>query len=210
MSHLPDPKDMADLFQRLAAREAAAFGEIATRLRDRLRWTARRRLKREPELSAIYEESDAIQSGLGHMWKGILAGTMAPPDGVDSFLRGACMIIVRRIGARARAERAAKRDPTPNRERDQASRTLHGPVPDDLDLLESRLMGPEAERIAHEELQWLLSLIDPVVRDIAEGRLRGLTVAEIALKRGRSTRTIERVLGEVLKIWLKALRDRDA
>jgi hypothetical protein len=61
---------MAELFRRLAAREAAAFGQIAAHLWDGLRATARRRLKQEPKLAGVYDEDDALQSGLCAMGPG--------------------------------------------------------------------------------------------------------------------------------------------
>lgn len=208
MSAAPDPRDMTELFRRLADREAGAFGEIAARLWRQLCGSARRRLRQGPELDGIYDEEDAVQSGMSYMWRGILEGRMAPPDGVDSFLRLARTIVLRRIASHARDGRVARRHPDPSGAHEWTTGPFQRYVPDDLSLYECGLPGPEAGLIAREESMWLLSLVDPVVRDIAEGRLQGLTITEIAVKYGSSRRTIERVLREIMRIWTDALRER--
>ena len=169
MCRLPDPKDVAELFRWLAAREKEAFGEIAMRLRDELRQFARRRLERNPELSAIYDEDDAWQSGLSAMWNGILAGNLAPPDGIGRFLRIARTIIGRRITAKARAERAAKRNPNANAPPDWMTGPFHSLVPDDVNVF---LLGgslKEAQMIAEDTTMWLMSLLGEKLRHVGAG-----------------------------------------
>jgi DNA-directed RNA polymerase specialized sigma24 family protein len=210
MSHLPDPRDIAELFQRLAAREKAAFGEIAMRLRDQLRRFARLRLKRNPELSAIYDEDDAMQSGLGVMWNGILTGTLAPPDGIGSFLRVARTIVGRRITAKARAERAAKRDPTANAPPDWRTGPFYWLVPDSVDLFQIGVPSDEAKAIAKNTTFWLLELLGPALRGVAEDRfLNGMAVAAIAAKHETPLRTVERMIQDIRTIWHDEARRLD-
>jgi hypothetical protein len=144
------------------------------------------------------------------MWKGILEGKVAPSDGMDSFLHLARTIVLRRIASRARSERAGQRNRSPTGEHDWSLGSLHRFVPDDLSVFECGLPAPEADLVAHEESMWLLRLVNPAVLDVAANRLEGLTVTQLAINRGSSRRTIERILHEVMKVWLKALRDRDS
>jgi hypothetical protein len=206
-----DSNSMAELFRRLAMLNQSAFGEIATRAWDMLRSIARRRLAREPELTGIYDEEDAIQSSLTIYWLGLLSGKLPPPDGMDGFLRMARTIIARRIRATARAQGAQKRNPTPNAEEMWSIGTLYWLVPDDVDLLAFSLPSAEAEAIAADQTRWLLSLLGWELREVAEDRfLYRRTVDEIAAIRRKSRRKIERMLSDIRTIWYDAHRNRDA
>ncbi len=196
---------MAELFRRLAARDHRAFNEIVTHLWGRLRAIAKVRLKHQPRLAAAYDEEDAVQSGVTRMWEAILAGQQSPPDGVDEFLRLARTIIARRIMARARAERTGKRNPASNPEPAWSAGPLGPYMPDDLNVFQCGRPGPEAEAIARDQTEWLLSLVDPSVRQIAAWRLDGFTVNEIATISGRPRRTVQREFARIRKIWRRAL-----
>ncbi len=152
---------------------------------------------------------DAVQSGMTRMWEAILAGEQSPPDGVDEFLRLARTIIARRIMARARAERTGKRNPTPHPGPDWSTGPLGPFVPDDLNVFQCGRPRPEAEAIAEDLTEWLLSLVDPSVRHIAALRLQGHTVAEIAARSGMRRRTLERELARIREIWRRALDEGD-
>ena len=210
MGHLPDPRDIAELFRRLAAREKEAFGEIAMRLRDQLRQFARKRLERNPELSAIYDEDDAWQSGVSAMWNGILAGNLAPPDGIGSFLRIARTIIGRRITAKARAERAAKRNPNANAPPDWMTGPFHSLVPDDVNVFRLDESLREAQMIAEDTTMWLMSLLGPKLRHVAQERfLYGKSLEEISAKTGIPVRTVKIMIEDIRGIWQDAARGLD-
>jgi len=200
--------DMAGLFRRLAAGGFEVLGEIESRLRPMLRAFVRLRLKRHPELSAIYDEEEAFQSGFTQMWSSIVSGKSVPPDGIGSFLRMARTIIGRGIVARARAERAKKRDPAAARPV-WATGTFYWLVPDSVNLLEIGVPSGEAKVIAQDTTKWLLSLLGPALRGVAEDRfVEGLSIAEIAANRGQPRRTIERMLHHVIRvIWYDAARE---
>jgi RNA polymerase sigma factor (sigma-70 family) len=207
------PLDMTGgtgLFGRLAAREAAAFGEIVTRLRAKLLPTARQRLEREPELHAIYDADDALQSALSIMWFGILSGEIDPPGGADDFLRLARTIIRRRITAKARAERGPERNPTPHEASPRGPGSLDASVPDAANVFQSDLPLPEAVAIAKEETRWLMSLLGPELREVVHYRfIHGLKIEQIAERMGLSPRTISRRLQEIQQIWQDAIRKHD-
>ena len=193
--------DAATLFQRLADRDGEAFGEICRRLWDKLLAFARYRIRREPDLCPVYDEEDAVGSGLRFMWIHLMQGRVVPPDGVDDFLRLARTIIARRITAKRRELRAGKRFPSVNGDVHGGFQFQGRDVPDDLDLCPSDLTGPEAQAISADLERWLLDLLGPELREIAEARFEGKSIDRIAERRGKSRRTIERMLQEIRAIW---------
>lgn len=208
MNSPPDSNGVDDeSFRRLAAFDPAAFGEIASRLWARLRPGTRRRLRRTPELAGHYDAEDAFQNAMSLMWLRILDGSMAPPGGVDDFLRLARTIIGRQITAKARAERAAKRNSTPFDEPAWSTGRLDRYVPDDVSVFPSGLRTPEAQAIAEDETRWLMRILGPALREVAEARLLGgLTIEEIARIRGVSPSTVSRMFQEIRAIWEDELR----
>ncbi len=207
MSTPPDPKDMPGLFKRLAARDRDAFGEIARHVWGQLRAIARYRLKNKPQLRPIYDEDDAVGSGLGLMWSGIMEGTMSPPDGIDRFIGLARTIIARRIKDQTRKLGAAKRDPTPHGDHDWSSGPPGAHVPDDLNLFECGLPLPDVEAAAKDEILWLRTLLSPEERKVVDLRVNGASIARIAKKREKSVRTVERMFEEIRKKWREAMRE---
>jgi DNA-directed RNA polymerase specialized sigma24 family protein len=207
MSLSPDPKDMPGLFKRLAVGDREAFGAIAIHLWGQLRAIARYRLKNKPQLRPIYDEDDAVGSGLGLMWSGIMEGTMRPPDGIDRFLGLARTIIARRIKDQARKLGAAKRDPTLHGDLDWSSGPLGTHVPDDLNLYECGLPPPVVEAAAKDEFRWLRTILIPEEREVVDLRVSGASIAQIAERREKSVRTIERMFEEIRKKWAEAMRE---
>jgi DNA-directed RNA polymerase specialized sigma24 family protein len=203
----PDSAGWAVLFRRLAALDRDAFAEIATRLRATLLSHARRRLERQPELRGIYDEEDAYQSAISIIWLRFLTGAANPPGGLDDFLRLARTIIARRITAKARAERGPKRNPTPNEEAAWSKGPLSQLVPDETDVFVSSLPRPEAVTIAEDETRWLMAILGWRLAEVAEERfMRGLTLEEIAAKKGLSPRTVSRMFQDIQEIWQDAVR----
>jgi hypothetical protein len=139
----PSSEDMPTLFRRLASRDGEAFGEICRRFWGKLLAFARSRVRRKPELRRIYDEEDAVGSGLNLMWLRLMKGLVVPPDGVADFMRLARTMITRRITAKLREERAAKRHPSVNADADEGFRFQPGYMPDDLELWPTGLPGPE-------------------------------------------------------------------
>jgi len=198
---------MPTLFQRLASRDGEAFGEICRRFRGKLLAFAKYRVRREPDLCPIYDEEDAVGSGLRFMWIHLMQGVVVPPDGVDEFMRLARTIIARQITAKLRELRADKRSPSVNGDVHGGFQFQGDYVPDDLDLCPSDLTGAEAKAVSEDLERWLLDLLGPGLREIAESRLKGKTIDQIAKRRGKSRRTIERMFQEIRAIWASAMRD---
>jgi hypothetical protein len=90
------------------------------------------RVRCQPELGGVYDDEDAVGSGLELMWIQFMEGRVIPPNGIDGFLRLARTIIGRRIAAKARELRAAKRSPSANEDIDGGSGFQGHYAPDDL------------------------------------------------------------------------------
>jgi DNA-directed RNA polymerase specialized sigma24 family protein len=207
MHNDPASEDMPTLFRRLADRDGEAFGEICRRLWDQLLVTARFRIRRHPELVPVYDDSDAVGSGLRLFWLRFMQGHVVPPDGVDDFLRLARVIIRRRITAKLRELRAAKRSPSVDVDADPEL-GLQGPYPpDDMNLWPSGLDEPDTKIVLEDLERWLLSLLGSELNEIAEARIDGKTIDQIAKRMGKSRRTIERMLQDIRAIWSSARRD---
>jgi DNA-directed RNA polymerase specialized sigma24 family protein len=205
----PDPSqdDNATLFRRLANRDAEAFGELCRRFLDKLRAFARYRLRNQPELDPLYDEEDAVISGLNLLWERLMRNKLVPPDSLDDFLRLARTLIARRITARVRRLNAKMRRPGANGTTGR-DLSFDGPhVPDDLDLYVCDLPPPDVSTIAKDEVEWLMSLLGKKWRAIAELRWEGKTVDEIVVIRRKPRRTIERMFQQIHEIWTKAQRD---
>jgi DNA-directed RNA polymerase specialized sigma24 family protein len=203
----PSSENMQSLFQRLRSRDGEAFGEICRRLWDELLVTARYRVRRQPELGPVYDEEDALASTLSLMWIQFMEGRTVPPDGVDEFLRFARTIIGRRIAAKARELRAAKRSPSANEDSHGGSGFQGHDAPDDLDRWPAGLSNSDCEIVSKDLHRWLLSLLGRELGEIVEYRIDGKTIDQIAKRMGKPRRTIERMFHEVRLIWLSAQRD---
>ena len=71
--------------------------------------------------------------------------------------------------------------------------------------------GPADEVERAEALEGLLgSLPDPVLREIAQAKLEGLTNEEIAARRGCVVRTVERKLQRIREAWQGCVRPTEA
>ena len=203
----PSSEELPTLFQRLALRDREAFGELWRRIRGKLRAFARFRVRREPDLRPIYDEEDAIDSGARIIWLKLIAGDLVPLDGLDDFLRLARTIVAGRIRNKVRELGARKRHVPENGDDDGIFRVQATYVPDDLDLLACDLPPPEASLMFNDQYSWLIGLLDRDLQQVAELRLVGKTIDQIAEKQGKSRRTIERMFQEIRAIWGAALRD---
>ena len=76
-----------------------------------------------------------------------------------------------------------------------------GDVPDELDHLISEEPTPEFAAIMAENVTRLFDLLDPVLKQVAQGKLEGRDNAEIARALCCSQRTVERKLQVIRRIW---------
>jgi len=73
--------------------------------------------------------------------------------------------------------------------------------PDELDHIISEEPTPEFGAMMTENMSRLFALLDPVQRQVAQGKLEGCENAEIARKLGCSVRTVERKLRVIRHTW---------
>lgn len=130
------------------------------------------------------------------MWSYVVAGRTAHFTSVDDCLGLLRTIIARRIKDKAREQNAIKRNHSPMSGDGNRFGSIETFVADDIDLFDSGVPAADAQAIFKDELQWFLSLLSPELRGIANSRVNGTTVEEIAKFNGTSTRTIERRLAE--------------
>jgi DNA-directed RNA polymerase specialized sigma24 family protein len=190
--------EFSELLRRLRKCDSQAFGELYVRLMPKLIAFASFRARRQPELTPIYDGRDAFQSGMNAMWMSIMAGKMPAPDSVDDFLRIARTFIKRRINAKVRELKATKR-----------TGRFATFVPDDLDVFAGDLPLPDAVAIADDEYHWFLGILRDEFRELAELRIKGHSVVEIAELRGKPLRTIQRMFHEIRLIWEDSMERRE-
>jgi RNA polymerase sigma factor (sigma-70 family) len=77
----------------------------------------------------------------------------------------------------------------------------------DLEGLATPEFGPEFAAQLNEQLQRLLDgLGDPQLREVAQGKMDGLTSAQIAAKLNCSERTVERKLRVIRRLWQEEIQ----
>jgi DNA-directed RNA polymerase specialized sigma24 family protein len=195
-------------FWRALKGDRQAFGDLYNDLKPKLLPFIRSRLRSKPVLHPYYNEDDAFDSGMSLMWARIIADQTAPLASVDDFLRLARTIIARRIKDRLREATAEKRNPSPRPDADHNAGSFETFVPDDLDLFACGLPSGDVQVISEDERQWLMSILGPELRQIAEYRVNGATVKRIAGLLGKPLRTVERMFEEIRAIWTQARKDR--
>jgi DNA-directed RNA polymerase specialized sigma24 family protein len=167
-------------------------------------------LRRRSVPESFYVEEDLLSSSNRVFFSSILEGKIRSINGLDEL-----WVIYRRIAAsrvRAAQDRlhAKKRGGLAfwkiwvGKSSVRSARKGKGADANDdldLDLFESGLLPPEVSTIADETLSYLIGLLNDEQKSIANMRLDTLSVAEIARKKGRSERTINRKLDEIREIW---------
>ncbi len=74
-------------------------------------------------------------------------------------------------------------------------------APDELDRVISQEPTPEFEAMMIENMSRLIAMLDPVQRQVAQGKLEGRENADVARQLGCSERTVERKLQVIRRIW---------
>jgi hypothetical protein len=77
----------------------------------------------------------------------------------------------------------------------------HARLADDVDLLQSGVPSDEVKLISAEVVAQFLGSLDAERAKIAQMWLDGVRISEIAIRLGRSKRTIERRLEEIRATW---------
>ena len=186
MTDARTPTD-GSLLVRVQDGSQGAAGELHRRYAQRLIALAKK--KTGTDLQAREDAEDIVQSVFGSFFRGAQNGMYAAPDGEE--LWGLFLVIaLNKIRAKGTHHRAAKRD---------VRRTIHE-AHGDGDDDGTRFDPPSDDTSA---TAYLRLVVDEVLehcpashRDVMTLRIEGYEIAEIAVKTGRSKRTVERILQE--------------
>jgi RNA polymerase sigma-70 factor (ECF subfamily) len=183
------PSAVALSDRSLLRRFRGGDNEAATRLYMRYAhrlWTlASTQLARD--VAARLNAGDVVEFVFRSFFKDAKAGLYDLPDG-DELWKLLLVIALRKIRAGGAYHPVAKRD---------GCRTESG---DALDALAGRLTGdPQAHAVLCLAVEETLSRLPEVSQTIVALRMDGFAVAEIAVKTGRSNRSVERNLQEFRK-----------
>jgi RNA polymerase sigma factor (sigma-70 family) len=204
-----DPGSITRLLEDLKAGRPEAVDAIWRHYYRRVVAVARRRLQASPQCS-VEDDEDVALSAIHGLCVGAVQGRFDRlSDRVDLWQLLVAITVKKTLMHRRWYDRQKRR----------RSRLVNGaaaaqdsaaPDPDEsgnrdaLALAVSREPSPESAAIITEQVQELLeALSDPILRQIAEWRMDGLSNAEIAEKLGRAVRTVERKLERIRMIWAK-------
>ena len=176
-----EPSD-GSLLRRFRHGSQDAATQLYLRYAAQLRALARAQFS--AELARRLDVDDIVQSVFGSFFRRASEGCYDVPAG-EELWKLLLVIALHKIRDQGSYHRAAKRD---------VRRTTGG------ETLEKTVAGPESEgeyafleAVVHDALEKL----QPLHRQVAELRMEGYEVAEIARLVQRSKRTVERVLQEV-------------
>lgn len=176
-----EPSD-GSLLRRFRHGSQDAATQLYLRYAAQLRALARAQFS--AELARRLDVDDIVQSVFGSFFRRASEGCYDVPAG-EELWKLLLVIALHKIRDQGSYHRAAKRD---------VRRTIGG------EGLEQTIPGPESEgeyafleAVVHDALDAL----QPLHRQVAELRMEGYEVAEIAHQVQRSKRTVERVLQEV-------------
>ena len=186
------PRELADvtdgsLLRRLRGGQQDAATELYLRYASRLRALVRGRCS--SRLAHQVEPDDIVQSVFRRFFRRVVQGDYDVPPGEE--LWGLLLVIaLNKVRSEEAFHRAAKRDVRLRAGRDE---------PEPAEASDNALLGLY--------VQDALSQLPPLHRQLAEWRVQGHEVAEIAAKAGRSKRTVERLLQDVRARLRKILGD---
>ena len=171
----------AEILDRYRRGDSAAADELFARYVERLTRLARARLS--PMLAARTDPEDIVMSAYRSFFVGARAGRFTLARSGDLW-RLLATITLRKLYRQARRQRTAGRS--------AAMETLLA----EKDAF-SREPSPEEVVGLSDELESLLSRLDPLARRVVELRLQEESLVAIAELTGRSERTIRRTLAEI-------------
>lgn len=214
-----DPGSITQWLSDLKAGRPEAVDAIWRRYYDRVVGLARRRLRHAPP-GAIADVEDVALSAFNGLAAGAAKGRFEHIEDRADLWHALAAITVRKALRRGewydRWKRSGRR-PGEFRNSDGNDNGHHhvqatpaaqpdhdnsDDEPDRLGQLPSKDPIPEVALMLREQLDQLLArLDDPVLRQIAEWRMEGLSNAEIARRLGRALRTVERKLELIRLTW---------
>ena len=90
--------------------------------------------------------------------------------------------------------------------RSTSNRRSMGPRTDDF-VVPGREPTPDDAVALADEVEWVLSRLDPFGRRVMELRMQGAQLSEIAEDTGRSERSVRRTLGQIRELLARRLDD---
>jgi len=147
--------------------------------------------------SALVGEDEQIAlSAFDSFCRGARAGRFPDLAGRDNLWGLLLTITTRKVADLVQHEQRKKRQPKEGRIVNQSQEAA------DIEQVFGREPSPEAAAEMAEEFDRLLaSLHKPDLQAVALWKLEGYTNEEIAARLGRKTRTVERKLEEIRRIW---------
>jgi len=167
----------------LKAREAKAADRLWNRYFERLVRLARRKLGSAPRRAA--DEEDVAAIVFRNLWQGAEAGRFPELRNRENLWPLLVVLTSRAVRALVRSEK--------RRSSDEA--------PEELDHIIAEEPTPGFAAMMTENVSRLFALLDPVQRQIAQGKLEGRENTEIARQLGCGLRTVERKLNLIRQIW---------
>ena len=167
----------------LKAGEAEAADRLWHRYFNRLVQLARRKLGSAPR--RVADEEDVAAIVFRNLWQGAESGHFPELRNRENLWPLLVVLTSRRVHDLLRYQK--------RRGSDEA--------PENLDHVIAEEPTPEFAAMTTENVSRLFALLDPVQRQIAQGKLEGLENAEIARELGCSQRTVERKLHVIRRIW---------
>ncbi len=177
----------AQLLDQYSRGQKAAADEIFTRYADRMILLARTRLS--SRLAARIDPEDVALSAWRSFFVGAREGQFALNAPGDLW-RLLASITLHKVCRQARRHGAARRAI----DRDQSLQLL----PEDKTPTTKRLLnGPEGQLALTEKVDAIMAKLDAPARRILDLRLQGEKLGAIALRTGRSERTVRRTLARI-------------
>jgi DNA-directed RNA polymerase specialized sigma24 family protein len=185
----------------LKAGEDAATRAVWERYCDRLVRLARQKLRSTPR--RVADEEDVALGAFHSLCRGARGGrfpALADRGGLWGLL---VFITAQKAADQVAHERRQKRGGGKVRGDSALLGGTEGTPGGGFDRVLSLSPGPATLNVWAEEYEWLLDRLgDATLRQVAELRVQGYTVEEIAGQLGLARRTIHRKLHLIRKVWL--------
>ncbi|MGA2256006.1 MAG: ECF-type sigma factor [Thermoguttaceae bacterium] len=167
----------------LKAGEAKAADRLWYRYFDRLVRLARRKIGSAPRRAA--DEEDVAVIVFRNLWQGAEAGRFPELRNRENLWPLLVVLTSRAVHELLRAEKRRSNDD----------------APEDLNHIIAKEPTPDFAAMITENLLRLFAVLDPVQKQIAQGKLEGRENTEIARQVGCGLRTVERKLNLIRQIW---------
>jgi RNA polymerase sigma factor (sigma-70 family) len=197
-----EPKSVSAWIADLKVRDEVAAQKLWQRYSARLTSLARHLLKDAPK--RVSDEEDIASTVFHTLCRGAAAGRFQDVKNRDDLWWLLLAMTKQKVVDHIRRETAQKRGggTNPKNSRDSLENRDFS-----LDQLISEEPTPQLVFMLQEEHRRLLSMLeDDCSRQIAVFRIEGLTIPEIANELQMSTRSIERKLNSIRRIWLLELQ----